>query len=330
MGTRSQKFPALFPWLLTVALCSVLLAEHKAHAQTVPANFSGSGVTSFDGWVNMNSANFSDYGGFPGSSPWPAPVESNASGSGDAQLQRVAGAQGGGGPFFSSESLYFGSFVQVANALGGTLRVSEPTPVSGVKTVTLQVQIGEAIGYGFVQPSGAPLLKINGGTTTHAPAYSKVVNIYQNGVFDSPETGEEPVYVKTWAYQWNVGNLGNITSIQIDFSAVTHAQIYEVRLDQSDVAQSRSVFIPAFLTMTVMGIPQYDGTSTSVTHGFAGPPSSILTVEYSESVGQSPWVASAPVETGAGSFDVTFTTPGDRRAAWSRNMFFRARYPSDL
>jgi len=122
------------------------------------------------------------------------------------------------------------------------LRVSESTPVSGVKTITLQVQIGEAIGYGFVQPNGAPLLKINGGTTTHAPTYTKIVNTYQNGTYDSPDTGEEPVYVKTWAYQWNVGNLGNITSIQIEFSAVTHAQIYAMRLDQTSVLQSSNVF----------------------------------------------------------------------------------------
>jgi hypothetical protein len=228
---------------------AVVLSVHQIHAQTVPVNFSGGGLTSFDGWVNMNSVNFPGFGGFPGNSPWLNPDKSvktagsNASNSGDAEIVRVSGGQDGG-PIFLSESLYFGSFVQVANALGGTLRVSEPSPVSGVKTVTLQVQIGEAIGYGFVQPSGAPVLKINGLATTYAPTYSKVVNTYQNGVYDSPDTGEEPVYVKTWAFQWNVANLGTINSIQIEFSAVTHAQIYSMRLDQTSVLQSNNVFEP--------------------------------------------------------------------------------------
>jgi hypothetical protein len=123
--------------------------------------------------------------------------------------------------------------------------------------------------------------------------------------------------------------VGTVHSIQIEFSAVTHAQIYEIRLDQTDVPQSGVAFVPGFLTLAGIGTPQYDGLSTSVTHRFAGPPSRTLTVEFSELLGQAPWTASAPVESGLGSFDVTFIAPGDRRMAWSRNMFFRARYPAD-
>jgi hypothetical protein len=86
------------------------------------------------------------------------------------------------------------------------------------------------------------MLKINGTAAPLAPNYAKVVNSYQNGTYDSPVTGEEPVFVKTWAYQWNVGALGTINSVQIEFSAVTHAQIYEMRLDQTSVLQSNNVF----------------------------------------------------------------------------------------
>jgi len=181
----------------------------------------------------MNNTNTSFSG-------WPTkPAESNALGSDDAQFVRVPGT---GSPIFSSESLYFPSMQQVTNALGGTLRVSDSTPVSGVKTITLQVEIGEALGYGLVQPSGTPTLKINGAASTNAPTFTKLVNSYQNGTYPSPDTGDEPVYVKTWAYQWNVTNSGSITSIQIEFSAVTHAQIYEIRLDQTSVLQSNNVF----------------------------------------------------------------------------------------
>lgn len=214
-----------------IALLALSLLCHQATAQTVPVSFTGGGTNSFDGWVRMNNSN-------PNFSGWPTtPAESNASGSGDAQLVRVSGSA-----IFATESLYFLSNQQVTNALGGTLRVSERSPVAGVKTITLQVQIGEALGYGFVQPSGVPVLKINDTASSLAPTYAKVVNSYQNGTYESPITGEEPVFVKTWAYQWNVGNLGTISSIQIDFSAVTHAQIYEMRLDQTSVLQTSNVF----------------------------------------------------------------------------------------
>lgn len=314
--------------MLMAAMGALLWFVAPASAQIVPVSLAGS--TSYDGWSNMTRSGFPGYPDYPGSAAWSQPMGSNL-GQGDAELQRLAGGTTTGGPFPAEESLYFGSFRQVPNDLGGTLRVADGTPVSGVKTVVLQIQIGEAEGYDFFSPSGAPVLKVNGEAAGQVPLAPVLISRFQSGTFESPETGlDEPVFVNTWGFQWDVSSLGLINSLQIDFSAVTHAQIYEVRLDQSDVAQGRSVFVPAFLNMIAMGIPQYDGSSTSVTHGFAGPPSSILTVEYTESVGQSPWVASAPVETGSGSFGVTFTTPGDRRAAWSRNMFFRARYPSDL
>lgn len=315
------------PRLLASVLACLLSLCVSATAQTIAPNFLGGGTTSFDGWVNMNVLGFSGYGGFPGSAAWPTSAGSNATGSKDAELVRVAGAPGGGGPFFATESLYFYSPSQVANALGGTLRVSDPTPVTGVKTIALQVEIGEAVGYGFQSPEGHPVLKVNGQPATYAPAHKMLLNRYQNGTFESPATGEEPIYVKTLGYQWNVASLGPISSIQIEFSAVTHAQIYEIRLDQTDVAQSRAVFIPEFLALGSPGTPQFSGVTTTVTHSFTGPPSRILVVEYSDLVGQSPWTASAPVETGSGSFDVTFTAEGDRREAWSRNMFFRAKYP---
>jgi hypothetical protein len=282
----------------------------------------------------MNSVNFPGFGSFPGSSPWLNPDKSvkkagsNALNSGDAEIVRISGGEDGGGPIFLSESLYFGSFVQVPNALGGTLSISDSTPVAGVKTITLQVEIGEAVGYGFKSPGGYPILKVNGQPAAYAPSHSVLLNRYQNGTFESPETGQEPIYVKTVGYQWNVASVLPVDSIQIEFSAVTHSQIYEIRLDQTDVLQSQAVFVPGFLALTGVGTPQYNGLNTSVTHTFAGPASRILAVDYIESADQSHWTASSPVETESGSFNVTFTAPGDRRAAWSRNMFFRAGYPT--
>ena len=199
----------------------------------------GSGSSGSDGWVNVNSTNFSGYGGFPGNSAWPAPIGSNELGSGDAVLNRVAGSPTGGGPFLSSGSIYFGNFAQIPNALGGTLRVTDPTPLADLKTLVFQIQIGEATGYDLYS---APALKINGGSSIVNPLFSGILNRFQSGTFPSPATGlDEPVYVNTRGYQWDVSSLGVVTSIAIDFSGVTHSQIYGLQLDQSSSVFSTAV-----------------------------------------------------------------------------------------
>ena len=326
LNTRRQPF---LPLNRLAFYAGAALVAFLPGAIAQPVNPDLAGATSYDGWTSLSRYTYRDFPGWPGTSDWPRPLAPLAPGSGDAEITRLASAADRtGGAYPAEESLYFFSFQQIPNALGGTLRVADPTPLGGVKTVVLQMQIGEVEGYDFVSPGGAPALKVNGETVGRASLSPVLINRFQSGTFLSPETElDEPVFVNTWGFQWDVSSLGPISSLEIDFSVVTHAQIYAVRLDQSDVAQSGAVFIPHFLALAGMGTPQYDGSSTSVTHSFAGPAASILIVEYSEHGGQSAWTPSAPVETDSGTFNVTFTAPGDRRAAWSRSMFFRAKYP---
>ena len=224
-SSAMRPFPA--------SILAVLFMVGSSFAQVRVVNFGG-GSSSFDGWTSLNSATFSGYGGFPGSSAWPAPIGSNVGGSADAELSRVAGSPTGGGPFLSSSSIYFGNFAQVPNALGGTLRVADSTPLAGLQTLIFQIQIGEVLGYDFYQPTGGPSLKVNGAASAVSPLFAGVLDRYQSGVFTSPATGlDEPVYVNTWGYQWDVSTFGPISSLTIDFSGVTHAQIYELQLDQS-------------------------------------------------------------------------------------------------
>jgi len=225
--------PVSFKRICLSTYLALLISAVSSFAQVRVVNFGG-GSSSYDGWNSLNSATFSGYGGFPGNSPWPAPIGSNVVGSADADLKRVAGSPTGGGPFLSSSSIYFGNFAQVANALGGTLRVSDNTPLASLQTLIFQIQIGEVMGYDFYDPTGSPALKINGSTTAVNPLFSGVLDRFQSGVFTSPATGlDEPVYVNTWGYQWDVSTFGPISSFTIDFSGVTHAQIYELQLDQS-------------------------------------------------------------------------------------------------
>ena len=216
-------------------------AADSGFGQIQVVNF-GVGSSGSDAWVNVNSANFSGYGGFPGSSAWPAPIGSNGLDSGDAVLNRVAGSPTGGGPFLSSSSIYFGNFSQIPNALGGTLRVTDSTPLADLKTLVFQIQIGEATGYDFTSPSGAPSLKINGGSSVVTPLFAGILSRYQSGTFFSPATElNEPVYVNTRGYQWDVSSLGAVTTFSIDFSGVTHSQIYGLQLDQSSSVFSSAV-----------------------------------------------------------------------------------------
>jgi hypothetical protein len=227
--------------LLLLFCLGIGCVAENGFGQIQVVNF-GSGSSGSDAWVNVNSMNFSGYGGFPGSSAWPAPIGSNGIGSGDAELSKVAGSPTGGGPFLSSTSIYFGNFAQVPNALGGTLRVSDSTPLVDLKTLVFQIQIGEATGYDLYSPSGAPSLKINGGTSVVNPLFSGIIKRYQNGTFTSPETGlDEPVFVNTRGYQWDVSSFGPVTSFTIDFSGVTHSQVYGLQLDQSSYFLSTAV-----------------------------------------------------------------------------------------
>lgn len=224
-------------------------------------------------------------------------------------------------------SLYFGSFQQVANSLGGTLRVSDPTPLASAKTIVFQIQIGEADGYDFHEPTGMPVLRVNGSPTTLEPMVTQLLNRYQSGTFPSPETGQdEPVYVNSWGFQWNVNGLGPITSVEIEFSGVTHSQIYRLRLDQAETLVTKNVFLPEFRP-TVRGTPVFDGSETTVTHRFATSPDAVLDVEFRSAL-TGPWLVSPGPQTAGpdGTVDIVFTQPGDHRTTWTRSMFFRAAY----
>jgi hypothetical protein len=322
VSTATRRF-----CLLCLGLVIFLGAGASARSQFYEFTFPG--ASSVDGWDQLTIPRLSGYGGFPGSSSWPAPIVANVAGSGDASLSRLAGAPGGGGPFPAVESLYFGSLLQVTNALGGTLRVSDGTPVAGVRTVVFQIQIGEAVGYDFQLPSGRPMLKVNGATNGVTPAVSVVLNRYQSGSFFSPETlQEEPIYVNTWGFEWHLPAEPAVTSLAIDFSAVTHAQIYRMQLNQTATVAS-GVFLPE-LAMGARGTPFFDGSVTTVTNAFHATPGALLQVDYRGDLGGGPWIgAGLHSVDNEGQLTVSFTASGDRRAEWSRRMFFRAYHPSN-
>jgi hypothetical protein len=225
------------------------LATTTSLAQIIDINFSGGGTTSYSAWSNLTSFNYSGYGSFPGNQPWPSPIIAT-DGSVDSSLNRIAGSPTGGGPYLASEAIYFGSFTQVPNALGGTLRLLDSAGITNLRTLLFQIQIGEATGFDFFEPTGFPELTLGG--VTYTATYTNLVNRFQSGVFPSPETGQdEPVYVNTWAFQYNLTNNG-FDSYYIDFSAVTHAQVYALRWDGTSVLQSQVVPEPSTYALLIL------------------------------------------------------------------------------
>jgi hypothetical protein len=238
-------------------LSLLLLSVSVTYSQIVDVNFSGGGTKSYSAWSNINSFNYTGYGSFPGNAPWPAPIRATQ-GSTNSTLNRMAGSPTGGGPFLASESIYFGNFAQVPNALGGTLRISNSSGITNLRTLIFQIQIGEATGYDFFSPTGFPKLTLN--SVTYNATFTNLVNRFQNGVFPSPETGkDEPVYINTWAYQYNLTNNG-FANYHIDFSGVTHSQVYAMRWDGTSVLQGQIIPEPStlgLLTLAAAGVAGY-------------------------------------------------------------------------
>lgn len=241
--------PLRLSFLVAILMC---LAAH-ARAQIIDVNFSGGGTTNYSGWSNLG-VSYAGYGGaFPGRSSWPTPIPATA-GSTNASLNRTAGAGGSGGPYITAStnyingdtnesiisigSVYFGSFSGSSNVFGGTLRVAQASPLSGLQTIVFQIQIGEVLGYDFFEPSGFPSLTLDGSSSVVPASFTNLVNRFENGV--DPQFGE-PLFLNTWGYQWNLTNGQMPSSYAITMSGVAHSQIYGLRLDETTVLQSTAV-----------------------------------------------------------------------------------------
>jgi hypothetical protein len=81
---------------------------------------------------------------------------------------------------------------------------------------------------------------------------------------------------------------------------------------------------PITLQLVGKGTASFDGTNTSITHGFLGISNQTYQIEYSTDLVD--WTSSGAIPTGVtGSFPVTFTSPGNHASGWNRRMFFRAK-----
>lgn len=229
---------------LFAALCAVLTPSLSAAPISIP--FSGN--TSTDGWAELNSANYPGYGFFPGTTGWPASIGSNTAGSGDAELGRVSGGSGGG-PYPAGSSIYFGSF---ANAgFGGTLSVSDATPLAHIQALVLQIEIGDSF-----YEDALPALFLNGAPLALAPDFSGLTD-QRSYMIPNPDPegeGEVEVFVNTFGLQWDLSGVTEpVTAFSVQFSASVHSQVYALQLDQSDAVHSTSL-VPEPSGLALIGL----------------------------------------------------------------------------
>jgi len=222
---------------LAAVFITVLLG--KSLAQIIDVNFIGGGTTSYSAWTNPNNTTYPGLSRFPGTIAWTGPAFAN---DGDVRPTLNWAAAGVfGGPFFASKSIYFSGGVTggsgLTNEFAGTLQVSNNFPLSDLRTLVFQLQIGESKGYDFYEPSGFPTLSIN----NEAPQAALFARPF-NRIYIGPDpVTSSPMYENTWAFQWNLTNEPIVSSYSIDFSAVTHATVFGLRLDGTSVLQSAEV-----------------------------------------------------------------------------------------
>ena len=305
----------------TLVFGAVMGITQMSWADVMPVQFDGGGNTSYDGWENLTGNN-------PDTSGWPSGITSNTTQSGDAKLVGISV-----GPYPAWESIYFPSLTLNENELGGTLAVGESTPLAGVRTIVLQVKIGEGLLHDFHTPDGYPVLKINQGGASIEPTFSKRLNQVPSGSYELSENEVYPIYINTWAFQWNLDQGVTVDLFQIEFSAVTHAQVYALQLDQTSVLQSQQIFaknqLPPEIKLVSIGLPEFRDLQTFVTHSFEGPQNQTIDIEYSAELASSNWQIKSGVATDNGTFTVTFNASGDQREIWRRRMFFRAKYSNN-
>lgn len=241
----------------SLSLAAIVTAAGLSQASFGALSSPGlTGNTQYDSWYSFSSSNYPGTGSFPGTTMW-SPIASPDGG--DGLLVKVANGSGGG-PYVGSSSIYFGGFSGDANVNGGTLAVTDSTPVSGLQTVAFQVKIGEATTYDFYNDV-LPVLTItfaDTSTQTISATYSTITEQLYNGTVTMP-TGEEPLYINTYLLLWDLSDVsGTITGISVDFTAVQHAQVYDLRLDQSDADEAASLYAaavpePAAVSLLALG-----------------------------------------------------------------------------
>ena len=93
----------------------------------------------------------------------------------------------------------------------------------------------------------------------------------------------------------------------------------------TSVPQTFTTYAKTALSVSSIGVPTYNGTTTTVRHSFVGNPSSKYTLEYTTDLNVTPWPSVSVQTDSSGNCAVDLSTSGDYVNAWKSRMFFRAK-----
>lgn len=239
-------YPATMAPQLRTSLIACFAGMPFAAAETLALPLEG--TTSADVW-DAGSLSTTANPGFPGATtyaqPWPSSIPT--SNGGDAFLSKLANGPTGA-PIPSGQSIYFVSFFNTANTFGGTLGVHDDTPLASLNTIAFQLEIGGANGYDLYNnhlagPPDLSAVKLHytttGGATGTLQADSHaILDRFYTFAIDMPtgpngEDQPEDIYNRLYGLQWDLSGIGPVSEFHIEFSGVEHAQLYQLRLDQS-------------------------------------------------------------------------------------------------
>jgi len=176
--------------------------------------------------------------------------------------------------------------VTLASA-GGSQLASQSITFNTITSKTL----GESFTLAAVASSGLPVLYSSSNTNVATVSGSTVTIV-----------GTGPVTI-------TASQAGN---------GVTHAAA-------TSVPQTFTTYSKTALSVSSIGVPTYNGTTTTVRHSFVGNPSSKYTLEYTTDLNVTPWPSVSVQTDSSGNCAVDLSTSGDYVNAWKSRMFFRAK-----
>ncbi|MCW1884402.1 hypothetical protein OKA04_06640 [Luteolibacter flavescens] len=235
--------------LKTIIAASLMHAAQAEYVDGVGSVYTPVGLggnTFSEGWEALTSTAYPGNGSFPGNGAWTgALLSQEGPQAGTNGLVKVANGFAGG-PYPASQSIYFGGILSMPNVHGGELAVqaSGTGVLDDVKTIVFHVDIGEAWTYDFYNGE-APVLHVVSSTGTHeveAEFTSLYAQVYNGEVYMNFKW--EDLYINSWAFQYDLDGLGDVSSFSLEFHGVQHAQIHGLGLEQSDQAEIESV-LPA-------------------------------------------------------------------------------------
>ncbi len=272
------------PFPFTLLACTFSVIRPCASA---PLDLGLGGVTEISAW-HPDLLKASANPGFPVAlnymTDWPGPIHPEPGG-GNATLTKISNGPTGA-PIPSGQSLYFLSFLNGANTPGGVLSINENSPVENLTTLALQIEVGGANGYDLLnndltREPDLSAIKLHytttgGETGTITADSSQLLDRFYTFAIDMPtgpdgEDRPEDIYNRLYGLQWDLSSLDTIASFRIEFTAVEHAQLYHLRLDQSDVTHGSTSVFPQEAVWTGADGIQWDAEGNWQDHTPPGP-----------------------------------------------------------